>query len=203
MTRGRRRARWPAAALLLALTGCAGVSPLPAELHVPLPPLVAPAPVARATGVWRVAPFSGSSLYLERAMVYSNDDGRTLQQHPHQYWLDSPAQLARDALLTTLRDARVGTLVVAAAGAAAALEVRGRVLAFDRLVTGEVSTVRLALELELVDTATREVRLSRRYEERQPAVANDAAGSAAAAAQALGAVYRRFVVDAMQALDAR
>lgn len=187
-------------ALLLALAGCAGVDPLPVEVHVPLPPVEAPAPVAQAVGVWRVAAFDAAGPYRERAVVYSEDDGATLRQHPYQFWLDSPAALCREALLEALRAARIGTRVAAAADSGTTFEVRGRVLAFDRLVGGTGSTARLALELEVVDTGTREVRLSRRYEERQPAAANDAGGMAAAAATALAAIHRRFVADAREAL---
>lgn len=186
----------------LVLVGCAGVDPLPAEVHVPLPPVAAPAPIAEASGVWRVAPFAAAGPYRERAVVYSEDGGVTLRQHPYQFWLDSPAALCRDALLEALRAAHVGTRVVAAADAGTTLEVRGRVLAFDRLVAGETSTARLALELEVVDTGTREVRLSRRYEERQPAADNDAGSMATAAATALAAIHRRFVTDTRAALAA-
>lgn len=195
------------AATILALLGsllvaCAGVDPLPAELHVPLPPVAAPDPAGPARGVWRVAPFAAAGPYRERAMVYSEDDGATLRQHPHQFWLDSPAALWRDALIVGLREAALGTRVVAAADAGARYEVRGRVLAFDRLVSGTASTARLALELEVIDTGTREVRLSRRYEARQPAVDNDARGMAAAAAMALATINRRFVTDVREALTA-
>ena len=187
----------------LALGACAGVDPLPTEIHVPLPTVATPAPVAQTLGVWRVAPFEAAGPYRERAVVYSEDEGATLRQHPYQFWLDSPAALCRESLLEALRAAKVGTRVVAAADAGTTVEVRGRVLAFDRLVAGAASTARLALELEVVDTGTREVRLSRRYEERQPAADNDAGGMAAAAATALAAIHRRFVTDAIGALAAR
>ena len=187
------------------LSACAGVEPMPANIHVPLPVIAGQAvdaPAALAAGVWRVAPFTAAGPYLERAMVYSDDDGVTLQQHPYQFWLDTPARLCRDGLLAFLRNAG-DAHVVASADPTATLEVRGRLLAFDRVLNDAGSTARLALELELVDTDTREVRLSRRYEERQPAADNNAGGVAAATAIALDRVYRRFLTDAGQASVAR
>lgn len=183
---------------LVLMTGCAGVDPLPTEVHVPLPAVAVAQQdhPALAAGIWRVAPFTAAGPYLERAIVYSDDDGVTLQQHPHQFWVDAPARLCRDGLLEFLRGAGVGQRVVATADAAATLEVRGRLLAFDRLLGADGSTARLALELELVDTGTRQVRLSRRYEERQPAADNNAGGVASAAATALDRLYRRFLADA-------
>jgi len=194
-----RRASGALLALCL-LAGCAGVAPIPADIHVPLPAVIgarAEAPAALAGGVWRVAPFTAAGPYLERAVVYSDDDGKTLQQHPYQFWLDTPARMCRDGLLEFLRSAG-GARVVASADPAATFEVRGRLLAFDRLLDDAGSTARLALALELVDTDTREVRLSRRYEERQLAAANDAGGVAAAAAVALDRLYRRFLAEAGQ-----
>lgn len=187
-----------------ALAACAGVAPAPPEMHVALPPAAAmAAPTGASLGVWRIAPYGAAGPYRERAMVYSKDDGRSLQQHPHQYWVDSPPRLCRDALMVALREAGIASRVVANADPSAAFEVRGRVLAFDRLMSDAGSSARLALELEVVDTGSREVRLSRRYEERQPAVDNDAVGTAAAAATALNAIHRRFVADVLQALRTR
>lgn len=186
------------------LGACAGVAPAPPEIHVALPrPAAVPTPATASLGVWRVAPYGAAGPYRERAMVYSEDDGRSLQQHPYQYWVDSPPRLCRDALMVALREAGIGSRVVANADPSAAFEVRGRVIAFDRLMSAAGSSARLALELEVVDTGSREVRLSRRYEERQPAVDNDAVGTAAAAAAALDAIHRRFVADALQALRTR
>lgn len=191
------------ALLGLALSGCSALDPLPAEIHVPLPTSSAPAPAARAAGVWRVAPYTAASLYRERAMVYSEDGGATLRQHPYQFWLDSPAVLCREALLETLRAMGIATRVVATADAGATLEIQGRVLAFDRLVDGATSTVRVVLEFEVLDTDRREVRIGRRYEEVQPAADNDARGTAAAAAAALAAIHRRFIADTRAALALR
>jgi len=187
-------------ALLLVLGGCAGVDPMPTEVHVPLPAMALPAGDFDGVGVWRVAPFAAAGPYRERAVVYSEDGGATLRQHPYQYWLDTPAALCRDALLEALRAARVGTRVVAATDAGATVEVRGRVLAFDRLLGSAGSTAHLALEFEVVNTGTREIRLSRRYEERQAAADNDAGGMAAAAATALARIHRHFIADARAAL---
>lgn len=187
-----------AAALVVA--GCAGVEPLPVQVHVPLPASTAPDAVPLGRGAWRVPPFTAPGLYRERAVVYSEDGGLTLRQHPYQFWLDSPAALWRERLVAGMRAAGVEAH---ADRRTAAFEVRGRVQSFDWLVAGAESTARLAIELEVVDTGTGEVRLSRRYEERQPAAANDAAGTAAAAAVALSTIHRRFVADLVDAFAAR
>lgn len=184
--------------MALSLAGCGGLTPVPDDIYVPLPMAPAAALSARdgfRPAVWRVAPLTAAGVYLERPMLYSKDGGATLRQHPYQFWIDAPANLTRNALGEYLREAGVAERVVTTADSAARFEVRGRIAAFDRLLADDQSSAHLALVLELIDTESRQVKLSRHYEERQVAAENTAAGVAAAAAQGLAAIFRRFVAD--------
>lgn len=96
-----------------------------------------------------VLPLRADGLYSERAMLFSSDGERQLQQYHYQHWLYSPAQLAQEFLAVQLRQAGLGGNVYASAQAGEApYIVAGRILHFERIVSQNKARVALELRLE-------------------------------------------------------
>ena len=142
-----------ALAVVLLLAGCGGGSSAPSDSFYRLDP----ADVGRRygqpvlDGTVQVARFNADGVTGGRPIVY-RAEGATLRQYNYHYWVESPAQQMRDAVIQAMRRANVAPRVVSPdLRVLADWRVEGtlRHLDYDPAPDGHVV---VRLELSLVDT---------------------------------------------------
>ena len=136
--------------LALILPACQTVPPVPELRYYRLYAPVATSPLPqRSGGDVCVLPLRAEGLYNERAILFSSDGQRLLQQYHYQYWLYPPTQLVQDYLVEQWRQEESGRNVRAAErGGGCAWQVSGRILRFERVLAGNKAVVQLELSLE-------------------------------------------------------
>ena len=110
----------------------------------------------------------------------------------YHLWLYPPAQLVRENFLASLGSA----LNLAGDGGQATDMIDGRILSFERVLSGRNSTAVVALELSL-KTGGR-TRLQKTYRAEQRASDDTLGAFAVAMEQALGKIYSEFLADVAQ-----
>lgn len=175
--------------LTFLLAGCGSVPPAPIDRFYRLQP-VAVAAVSRALpGAIAVQPFRADSLYAERPIIYSEaTSSRQLRQYHYHLWLYPPAQLVREHLLGSL-----GSALDLAGAANAPTVLDGRIVGFERTVSGKSSKAVVALELRL--QAGGKTLLGKTYRAEQSAADESLEAFAVAMEQALGKIYAEFLAD--------
>ncbi|MBK9444686.1 MAG: membrane integrity-associated transporter subunit PqiC [Betaproteobacteria bacterium] len=174
----------PALLLIFALAGCGSVPPAPADNFYRLQTSTAAAtqlPVA--VDIRRV---QADSLYAERPIVYSEaGNPRQLRQYHYHLWLYPPAQMLRDALRSQL------PAPATASGKTVTLD--ARIVAFDRIVSGNNSSAQAALEVTV--TSGNQTLIEKRYQAEQ--ASSDATLTAFVVAMegALGRIYAEVARD--------
>lgn len=137
----------------LLLAACAGGSGPPSDSFYRLEP----SDVGRRygqpllEGTVQVARFSANGVTGGRPIVYMAD-ATTLRQYSYHYWVESPAQQIRDAVIAAMRDANAAPRVVSPdLRVVADWRIQGTLqrLEYD---PGPDPTVVLRLELSLIDT---------------------------------------------------
>jgi len=168
-------------AFCLSLTACGNTPPAPVDRFYRLQP-VSLTPPAKPIAV---QPLRADSLYAERPLVYSDDNGmRQLRQYHYHLWLYAPAQLVQDHLTASL----------GAAANAAGRRLEGRILRFDRIVVGKESRAVVALELSLNEAG--KPLFSKTYTAERQAADASVTAHVVAVEQALAAIYGQFLQDA-------
>jgi len=176
-------------ALCLVLTACANVPPTPVDHFYRLQASPVSALVKATIGPIAVLPFRADSLYAERPIVYAEEASlRQLRQYHYHLWLYPPAQTVQRHFLASLGNA----LDLRAEGNAANV-LEGRVLGFERLVSGKTSKAVVALELTLTNAG--QPRLSKTYQAEQSATDDSLGAFAVAMEQALAKTYTEFLSD--------
>ncbi len=172
----------------LFLAACGSVPPAPTDRYYRLQPVSIP--LAKALpGAVAVQAFRADSLYAERPIVYAEESNlRQLRQYHYHLWLYPPAQMVQSHLAASLG----GTLDLSGNSAPDVLE--GRVLSFERVLSGRNSKAVVSLELSL--KAGEKVRVNKTYQAEQAATDDSLGSFAVAMEQALGRIYAEFLVDA-------
>ena len=154
-----------ALALVLLLAGCAGGSGPPADSFYRLEP----ADIGRRygqpvlDGTVQVARFGADGVTGGRPIVY-RADGATLRQYNHHYWVESPAQQMRDAVIEAMRRANVAPRVVSPdLRVLADWRVKGTLRQMDYAPAPDGRVV-VRLELSLVDTRNGDLVLQDTFE---------------------------------------
>ena len=179
--------------LLVLITACGSVPPAPTDRFYRLQPVQISSAPAAASGAIAVNTFSADSLYAERPIIYSDEASlRQLRQYHYHLWLYPPAQLVRENFLASLGSA----LNLAGDGGQATDMIDGRILSFERVLSGRNSTAVVALELSL-KTGGR-TRLQKTYRAEQRASDDTLGAFAVAMEQALGKIYSEFLADVAQ-----
>ncbi|MBK7565144.1 MAG: membrane integrity-associated transporter subunit PqiC [Propionivibrio sp.] len=175
--------------LLVLITACGSVPPAPTDRFYRLQPVQVPSAPVALSGAVAVHAFSADSLYAERPIIYSDEASqRQLRQYHYHLWLYPPAQLVRENFLASLG----GALNLAGDGQAPNV-IDGRIVNFERVLSGRNSAAVVALELSLKTDG--KTRLQKTYRAEQRASDDTLGAFAVAMEQALGKIYTEFLAD--------
>lgn len=178
--------------MLVLITACGSVPPAPTDRFYRLQPVKISSVPAAASGAIAVNTFSADSLYAERPIIYSDEASqRQLRQYHYHLWLYPPAQLVRENFLASLG----GALNLAGDGQAPNV-IDGRIVKFERMLSGQNSAAVVALELSLKTDG--KTRLQKTYRAEQRASDDTLGAFAVAMEQALGKIYSEFLADVAQ-----
>ncbi len=176
----------------LLLAACGSVPPAPSDRFYRLQPVsissvskVLPAAVAVQT-------FRADSLYAERPIIHAEESSlRQLRQYHYHLWLYPPTQMVQGHFVSSL-----GSALDLSSGSNAPYVIDGRILGFERLMSGKNSRAVVALELRLV--ADGKTLLNRTYQAEQAAADDSLDAFAVAMEQALAKIYAEFLADLAQ-----
>lgn len=146
------RALLAALACLVAVSGCQSVPAAPEHKYYRL--LVAPAPLTqkavRLPGELAVRPLRAEGLYSERAIIFSDEQQRQLQQYHYHHWLYAPGQLVQEHLAASLNQAGIAAAVrVQERGGDMAYTLSGRIVHFEKVISKSQTKATVALDLRL------------------------------------------------------
>ena len=174
---------------VLLLSACGSVPPAPVDRFYRLQPVSISSAARVLPGAVAVQPFRADSLYAERPIIYSEETSlRQLRQYHYHLWLYPPAQLVQGHLLASL-----GSAIDLSGGSTAANVLDGRVLNFERVLSGKNSKAQVALELRL-QVAGKPL-LNKSYQAEQAADDDSLGAFAVAMEQALAGIYVEFLAD--------
>ncbi len=176
--------------LCLLLAGCGSIPPTPTDNFYRLQPVPLPATRTAFSGGITVQPLRADSLYSERPIVYSEASSlRQLRQYHYHLWLYPPAQLVQGHLAASL-----GNAPGLAGSKLLANVIEGRIVSFERVVSGKNSKAVASLELHLLVDGKSKV--NKTYLAEQSASDDSLGAFAMAMEQALGRIYTEFLADA-------
>ena len=174
----------------LGLCACGSAPPAPVDHFYRLWPVSVQSQFKGVSGGLVVQPFQAESLYAERPVVYSEAGSlRQLRQYHYHLWLYPPAQLVREHLVASLGAKSDRSGEQRSAGVDCSLD--GRVLRFERVVSGQSAKAVVALDLHLIRNGKTVVRGI--YQAEQVATGAAMDSFAVAMEQALGNVYAEFM----------
>ncbi len=187
--------------VLLHLLGCGSAAPVPIDTFYRLPEL-APDSGSRLTdGAVRVAVFAASDLHKDRAILFSDGARHEFKQHHYHFWIDSPANLLQLRLARYLRLSGAANTVITGPDFAAEYEINGRINAFERQVAGGNSSIRVGLEFQLKSGSDSPPLLVQEYVEERRVGSMRVADSVAAFGEATELIFKRFLADAVIAIE--
>lgn len=173
----------------LLVAACGSVPPAPTDRYYRLQAVSVPSAKV-LSGAVGVQTFRADSLYAERPIVYAEESGlRQLRQYHYHLWLYPPARMVQSHLTASL-----GSVLDLSGGNTAPDVLEGRVLSFERVLSGRNSKAVVALELSL--KTGEKVRLSKLYQAEQAATDDSLGSFVVAMEQALGKIYTEFLIDA-------
>lgn len=173
------------------LLACQSVPPVPEWQYyrLYLPPAAATPSSWRLSGEVRVLPLRAEGVYSERALIFSADGKRQLQQYHYQYWLYPPAQLIQDYLAAQWRQNGLAAAVLATErSSTAGWQISGRILRFERALPSQTARVELELWLE----KNGQQRQRRTYSAEEPLRGSSIAAYVAATETALQRIADEF-----------
>lgn len=197
---------WQGGALLavflgaLTISGCQSLPATPEHKYYRL--LALPAPVSSVQSVLLqgdlvVRPLRADGVYTERAIVYSDEQQRLLQQYHYHHWLYPPAQLVQEHLAGRLRqDGMAATVRLDGRGAEMVYLVSGRIARFEKVATASQAKASVVLELCLEKNGL--VLWQQTYVASEAMVDGSMAGFAVAMETALNQIYSDFFKDLRQ-----
>ena len=165
--------------LLGALGGCGSFAAPHKDYFYRLPETASNTAFSADQGeVVYVPPFVASGLHGERALIYAHDDGTTLEQYTHHYWVDSPRLLLQLAVAERLRIGGARRIVISPT-IEAKYTVRGSIRKFERRGK-EKGSADVSLEFQVTRADNDSPEFARAYQ-RSVALPDDAMASCAAA----------------------
>lgn len=193
----------PIGLLALLAAGCGSVEPIPSDTFYRLETQGVPERLARpwTTDPIAVVSLRANGLLKERAFVESDEAGVTLRQLRYQYWLDTPEQLLKDELVAYLRKVGAASIVLDEGEPAAAFEIGGRILRFERTKGAQGTRAEIALELVLRDRRHAKVLLAKEYTRSADVPADTVGAAVAAMAAGVRGIFGDFTADADRLLS--
>lgn len=189
-----------AATLIAVLSGCQSLPAAPEHKYYRLLPEAA-APAARAvlSGELVVRPLRAEGLYSERAIVFSDEEQRRLQQYHYHHWLYPPGQLVQEHLAGWLAQTGIAPRVrLQDRGGESPYAVTGRIVRFEKIIVGGKAKASVALDLRLENKGR--VLWQRSYAASRELADASMNGFAAAMEDALQLIYTEFVADLGEAV---
>ncbi|MBL8413791.1 MAG: membrane integrity-associated transporter subunit PqiC [Propionivibrio sp.] len=173
----------------LLLAACGSVPPAPSDRFYRLQPVSVSSAGKALPGAVAVQTFRADSLYAERPIIYAEESSlRQLRQYHYHLWLYPPAQMVQGHFVSSL-----GSALDLSGGSNAPYVVDGRILGFERVLSGKNSKAVVALELRLL--AGGKTLLNRTYQAEQAAADDSLDAFAVAMEQALAKIYTEFLAD--------
>ena len=187
------------------LVACSSVTPMPADVFLPLE-IAAPATSVTWThGDLRVAPFTANGVHNERAVMMTTD-GATLQRHPYWFWASDPPHLLQDALQSYLAAAHIARHVDSEVSNADRLIVHGSIERLDYHPSNVATTagsLMVSLSLKVLDIAQSRVVMSREFRAEQPVADGTATALAHSMNTAVSIIYADFLNEAAKSLKSK
>ena len=182
--------------VMAGLVGCVGQTPIPGNHYYRLP--VADSPDAGPTvlaGTLAVAPFEASGLYNDRAIIYIESRHPLQVNHYHyHYWVDSPAVMLQDHLITSLRKLHFADSVVRyAVDEHVAHVIAGRITHFERILDDKQVKVLVGFEIEYQVAGM--PALHQEYQAEATAADETLSATVQAFGTALQDVYKQLTMD--------
>lgn len=175
--------------LLLLIAACGNVPPAPTDRFYRLQAVSVSSPPTNLSGAVAVNAFRADSLYAERPIIYSEEASlRQLRQYHYHLWLYPPAQIIRENFKASLSSALDLTGDTQAPNV-----IDGRIVNFERVLSGRNSKAVVALELSLKTGG--KAPLQKTYQAEQLAQDDSLGAFAVAMEQALGKIYAEFLAD--------
>jgi ABC-type uncharacterized transport system auxiliary subunit len=207
MTRLSTNYSWALLCLLFTalITSCAG-APLP-DYHYYRLKVVAPAATktaVRVKGMVLVEAPRAPAVYVPRAIAYSNDAPHLSLEHYHYHaWIDTPARLLQQELISYLQAAGFAAVVVPEAGRVQPdYRIAGSLRRFERLKTNRGWEAVVALELRAEGNSPAMPLLVRSYEKSLPAADATMEATVQAFSAATTGIFQQFAADLSGALTA-
>lgn len=186
--------------VLLLVAACGSAPPAPIDRFYRLPEPQAASTASLVNGVLRVRPIRAEGVHAERAILtMTSPDSLHLEQERYAFWVDAPPRLVQAWIVGWLRSAGAADMVVNETVRESDMELRGRIISFERILDGGDSRVALGLELRL-DNALGKPVLLRNYRRSVEVDGRGISAAAEALATALDAVLVAFMDDARAAL---
>ena len=197
---GRTRRRRLAALIALACAAACAGSPVPADRFYRIE--LAHAEDSgdargRLDGALEVDALRSNALTSERAILFVEADRpNRVQPHPYDYWVEAPGTMLQQELVERLRADAVATRVATPEmRVPARYRLQGRINRFEQRLGAEAPVVLVELRLEVIETETRRLHLSRTYRATARARSDRVEDSIEAFDHAVGEIYERFVAD--------
>ena len=172
----------------LILAACGSVPPTPTDRFYRLQATSVPAPIKAVHGPVSVH-FRADSLYAERPIIYIEDAAqRQLRQYHYHLWLYPPAQMVESNLMDSLTQAFDFSRSKDSDNV-----LEGRVLGFERVLSGKSSKAVVALEMRLV--ASGRVLTNKVYKAEQTAADDSMGAFVEAMEKALVKIYSELLTD--------
>ena len=179
--------------LCFLLAACGSVPPAPIDHFYRLQATPVSATTKALLGVIAVSPFRADSLYAERPMIYTEEASlRQLRQYHYHLWLYPPAQMVQRHMVASL-----GNALDLSGDSTAASALEGRVVGFERVLSGSAGKPagKAVVALELTLTSSGKTRLSKTYQAEQGATDDSLGAFAVAMEQALAKIYTEFLAE--------
>jgi ABC-type uncharacterized transport system auxiliary subunit len=173
----------------LLLSGCSSAPPAPVDRFYRLQPVSVSTAAKSLHGAIVVQAFRADSLYAERPIIYSEEaSARQLRQYHYHLWLYPPAQLVHEHFVRS-----VGGALDLTGGVSAPNVLDGRLVDFERVISGKNSKAVVALDLRL--QVGGQVLIGKTYRAEQSASDESLGAFVVAMEQALAKVYAEFLAD--------
>lgn len=185
---------------LLSLMACSSQAPLPTDHYYRLPELKGVNSNKKRVGSISVIPFQAEGLYLERAILYAEDEIELKQYHYH-HWSESPNKLLQERLAERLRLSGISNLVLNTFEGNSELIIKGQIKAFERLQQKGSESVYVKLLLQVSSNTEHTPILHKEYAQIVELPSHNIANAIKGFAEAVDLIFSAFYVDFVEIIN--
>ena len=159
-----------------------------------LPASVSAAQTVRLPAELGVRPLRADGLYMERAIIFTDEQQRRLQQYHYHYWMYPPGQLIQEHLADLLSQGRAKPVVkMSEFGGDTPYAISGRIVRFEKITIADQAKASVTLELSLEKKGR--MLWQQTYAADEVIVGTSMTGFSAAVEGALNRIYEQFLGD--------